>query len=360
MSSQFDGAGIETQILKIARPYRLKAIGDAIKQADAAEDLHWRLMFRYMYASEATFHDDPPKAMPAAAEFAQIFEQHPDALGPDGKEAYVMIMQLAIDPIVSLPQIPLKQWEQMMEQFWQLIKRYHIGHRIYWWQKCQFTIYLDLDQAFAYYQKFWKTGRDVLSDCRACEHSYGVKMHLLMGDYEGAEKCAKPIKSKHLWFCNDTPHKMLVAYIEDAMDRGDLTTALPYARQLKRIGHRDRGDLSYMGAVLRCFAYDDKATALDLIEEGLPWSVGLWDQKMIYDFYKGVWTVFHQIGKERETLHIHIPNQLAVYREDGTYEVSALEEWVYTQLQDVAGRFDQRNGTDYFAKNLEKAVTILA
>lgn len=356
MSNHFDGQAIEEQLDRISSPYKLKAIADAIQQADMAEDPFWQLRFRYIYASEATFHDDPPKAMPVAIEFAKIFEEHPDVLGEAGKEAYLMIMQMAIDPIVALPQIPLEQWEQMMEEFWRLIKRFHIGYRVFWWQKCRFTIYLDQKKAFEYYQKFWKTGRDALSDCRACEHCYGVRMYLLIGDKEGAEKQAKPIKAKRLWFCNDTPHLMLLAYIEDAMDRGDLKTALPYARQLKRIAHRDKGDLSYMGAVLRCFAYDDTVTAIDLIEEGLPWTVGMWDQKKIYDFYKGVWTVFHQIGKEKETLQIHLPKQLPVYREEENYRIQELEDWFYTQLENIAGRFDQRNGTDYFAKNLEKAV----
>lgn len=357
MSNTFNGEALQTQIDRIKGPHKIKAIANAIEQADAAEDHYWRLLFRYMYASEATFHDDPPKAMPVAAEFANIFEEHPDVLGEPGKEAYLMIMQMAIDPIVSLPQIPLEQWEQMMEQFWLLIKRFHLGHRVFWWQKCRFTIYLDKQKAFEYYQKFWRTGRDALSDCRACERCYGVRMHLLMGDKEGAEEQAKPIKSKHLRFCGDTPHLMLLAYIEDSMDHGDLKTALPYARELKRIGHRDKGDLSYMGAVLRCFAYDDKTTAIELIEEGLPWTVSMWDQKKIYDFYKGTWTVFHQIRKERETLQIHLPDKLPIYREDQTYSLEELENWFYEQLQELAKRFDKRNGTDSFQENLQMAIT---
>lgn len=356
MSNHFDGETLEEQIKCIGSPYKINAIADAIRQADTAGDPYWQLMFRYMYASEATFHDDPPKAMPVAVEFARIFEEHPEVLGSAGKEAYLMIMQMAIDPIVSLPQIPLEQWEQMMEQFWLLIKRFHIGYRVYWWQKCRFTIYLDKQKAFEYYQKFWRTGRDALSDCRACERCYGVRMHLLMGDKEGAKEQAEPIKSRHLRFCSDTPHLMLLAYIEDAMDDGDLKTALPYARELKRIGHRDKGDLSYMGAVLRCFAYDDKTTAVELVEQGLPWAIGMWDQKMVYDFYKGVWTVFHQIGKERETIQLCLPKQMPMYREDSTYLVHELEEWFDIKLKEIAERFDRRNGTDSFQQNLNKAM----
>lgn len=355
MKKKFDGAALEQKLQGLKGATRMHALLSAIAQADEAEAHYYRLLFRYDYACEATFRDDPPKAMPAAIEFGTIFEEHPDALGPDGKEAYLMITQMAIDPVVSLPQISLSQWEAMMEQFHLLVKRFHLGHRVYWWQMCRFYIYLDKQKAFEYFQKFWKTGRDGLSDCRACERCYGVRMHLLMGDSEGAEEMAKPLKQKRIRFCSDTPHLMLLAFIEDAMNRGDLKAAIPYARELKRIGHRDKSDLSYMGAVLRCFAYSDPDAAIPLMEQGFPWIVGMWNQKMVYDFYKGVWTVFRQLGKKTDTIQLNLPAELSCYREDGIYPIQELEGWVYTQAKTIADNFDKRNGTDSFTVDLQLA-----
>ena len=40
---------------------------------------------------------------------------------------HLMIMQMGIDPIVFLPQIPMKQWETMMAEFYHWVKYYHIG-----------------------------------------------------------------------------------------------------------------------------------------------------------------------------------------------------------------------------------------
>jgi len=59
---------------------KLTALSEAIRQADEAGDHYWRLLLRYDYACQATFHDDPPKAMPVAAEFAAIFADHADVL----------------------------------------------------------------------------------------------------------------------------------------------------------------------------------------------------------------------------------------------------------------------------------------
>ena len=214
MKKSFDGKRIEQELQFLSGTAKMEALLAAIKQADEAEDHFYRMLLRYEYACEATFHDDPPKAMPIAVEFRTIFEEHPDVLGPNGGEMYLMIMQMAIDPVVSLPQIPIAQWEAMMEEFYHLVKRFNIGHRVYWWQLCQFMVYIDKQKAFSYFQRFWKTGRDDLSDCRACERCYAIKMYLLMEDEENANSHAKPIKQRRLRFCSDTPHLMLLYYIE--------------------------------------------------------------------------------------------------------------------------------------------------
>ena len=167
MAKRFDGDALYTAAQKLPEgKARMAALLDAIHQADEAGEHYWRMLLRYDYACQATFHDDPPKAMTAAAEFAPIFEEHGDVLyerSVDGApEMYLMITQMGIDPIVNLPQVPMEQWEELMRQFRALVQRYHIGLRTYWWQMCQFWQYVDKEQAFIYFRKFWRTGRDGL------------------------------------------------------------------------------------------------------------------------------------------------------------------------------------------------------
>lgn len=106
-----------------------------------------------------------------------------------------------------------------------------------------------------------------------------------------------------------------------------------------------------MGAVMRCYAYRDLDIAAKLLEAGLPWTIGLWDQKKLYDFYKGTWTVLHQLKKNTDTIKLELPKQFRLYQEDGSYSIEELESWIYAQTADIARRFDQRNGNDYFAED---------
>lgn len=335
---------------------KMAALLDAIQQADQAKDAYWQLIFRYDYACEATFRDDPPKAIPAAAQFAPIFEENPDALPEDGgSECYLMITQMGIDPIVFLPQIPREQWEALMEQFYTLVKRYHVGLRTYWWQMARFWQYIDKAKAYEYFQRFWKTGRDGLSDCIACERSYAMRMSLLVGDRRGADEFAKPMEAGRVWFCSDTPQLYWLAYLEDALDRGDLKEAEPLANKLYRKGDRDKSDLSYLGAVLRCWAYTDLDRAVALAAKRLDWTMGMWDQKKVYDFYKGAWVCFRELSKKMETVKLELPEKFPLYRMDGTYSVQELALWFHSQAADIGERFDRRNGSQYFAEDLAKA-----
>ena len=124
---------------------QMDAFLDAIRQADAAKDPYWRLMFRCSYCYEATFRDDPPKAIPVAAEFCSLFDECSEAFRERSMEGaaqmHLMIMQMGIDPIVFLPQISMRQWETMMEEFYRWVKHYNMGLRTYWWQM---TRYLSL------------------------------------------------------------------------------------------------------------------------------------------------------------------------------------------------------------------------
>lgn len=336
---------------------------DAIQQADEAGNPYWRLMFRCMYVYEVTFRDDPPKAIPVAAEFCALFDECGEAFRKNSQEGanemHLMIMQMGIDPIVYMPQIPMEQWEKLMDEFYRWVKYYHIGLRTYWWQMARFWQYIDRDRAYQYFQKFWKTFRDSLSDCRACERSYAVQMELMMGNREAADAYARPLELGRIRFCDDTPQLYLLAYLEYALNHGDMSEAQKRADALYCKGNRDKSDLSYIGAILRCWADTDPERALSLFAERLEWSIGMWDQKKVYDFSKGACVLFRRLARVQQTANLELPQSFALWREDGVYSVEALADWFLTQAESIGRRFDRRNGSHYFDEDLSVALTVL-
>ncbi len=356
----FDGEAI-TMLLEFLPngAEKINALKGHLKEADEAEEAYYQLVWRYEYAYQEYFYGDPVKAMPVAAEFMELYEAAPHTLDhvPDngGAESYLMITQMGLDNVVALPQIPMEEWEVMMDRFYALVKRFHIGHRVYWWQLARFWQYVDKEKAYQYFQKFWKTGRDGLSDCRACERCYAVHMSLLMGDKKAADEYAKPLKAGRVNFCNDAPKLYRYYYLEDALDRGDLKEAVKYANQLSVKLERRIHDLSFFGAVIRCFAYSDPDKAIERLESSIPLVLGLWDQMKVYDYYKGAYVCFHQLAQERDTVALSLPEEFPLYNEEGVYPCRELGDWFYEQAKIIGDRFDQRNKSCYFEINLSKA-----
>ena len=339
---------------------KIEALRGYIKEADEAGEVYYQLIWRFEYAYQEYFYGDPVKTMPIASEFTEIYEANPNALDhvPDngGAESYLMITQMGLDNVVALPQIPMEEWQTMMDKFYVLVKRFNIGHRVYWWQLARFWQYIDQDKAYQYFQRFWKTGRDGLSDCRACERSYAIHMSLLIGDRKAADEYAKPLKAGRDNFCSDAAKLYRYYYLEDALDRGDLREAAIYANQLSvKMEHRAH-DLSFFGAAIRCFAYTNMEKAIKKFEVSIDLALGLWDQLKVYNYYKGAYVCFHQLAKDMDTVALKLPEAFPLYTKDGIYQCKELGEWFYKQAENIGQKFDKRNGSRYFEENLAKAL----
>lgn len=380
----FDGETLESRIQELPKgAAQLTAYSEAIRQADLADDRQWRLRFRYRYACAATFWDDPPKALPMAFEFASIFEEHESVALPQEVMAYMIVTEMAVAPIGSLPQIPISQWEELMDRYKSLVRRYGMGERSYWWQMCSFYLNVDRAKAITYFQKFWLAERDDLSDCLACEQSYAVRVALLMDEREQADEYARPFAEGTMKQCADSSQLIWLAYLENALERGDLEDAAVHAKMLYREGNRDRSDLSYVGAALRCFAFTDSQKAIELLEKRLAWTFGMWDRMMVLDFYKGAWSCCEMLKQQQqqpipqphhqqqlqeqqqhhqqqgETARLLLPADFPLFRRDGEYNLDELANWFRTQSVEIARLFDERNGTDYFAQDLESVAALL-
>lgn len=236
-----------------------------------------------------------------------------------------MIVQMGIDPVAYMPQIPMEQWEKMMDQFYILVKRYNTGLRTYWWQMARFWRFVDKEKSFNYFQNFWKTGRDGLSDCRACERSYAVLMSLMIGDRKAADTYAKPIKAGRLPFCEDAPKLYLHAYLENALDRGDLKEASHFANKLNWKIEKTIQDLSYFGSVIRCFAYTNTKKALERFTSGIKNIHGLWDQKKSMIFIRVHGYYFMNLQKKIKQLHLCFPKHFRYIEKMVFITVTALQ-----------------------------------
>ena len=338
---------------------RIDAYAEAIRLADKLQNTDRQLEFRFGYASEMYFQDDPPKCIGVAAEFGSIFEAAPLEIRKDKAwiDAYLMITQLGVDVMKNLPQIPMPQYEAALEQYNQLTKRYGIGRRTYFWQMYERWEYADPKRALEYIELAMQTPPDDhFGNCNACEHSWAAELYIRLGRLEEAQRYVQPLETYRFSPCENSFQNIWAAYLESALDRGDLEAAVPLAQKLYKKGNRTRTDLRVLGPVLRCWGMTNVDRGLSLFAKRLEWSIGMWDQKKVYDFDKGACVLFRRLAGVRQTVKLELPQTFPLWREDGRYSVEELADWFQTQAESIGRRFDRRNSSHYFEQDLEAAL----
>ena len=56
-----------------------------------------------------------------------------------------------------------------------------------------------------------------------------------------------------------------------------------------------------------------------------------------------------------ETVKLELPKEFPLWKEDGSYSTRALAEHFYSQAEEIARRFDLRNGSGWYRTDLELA-----
>lgn len=359
IENEFDGDQLTLEIKRLSRgKERIEAYQEAIRLADAAQDDYWKLGFRWKYIAEVYLQDDPPKCIPMVAEFDSAYEDAPIEIQRNDAivQAYLMATQMGVDVMQSLPQIPMSQYEEALEHYHRLTKRFGMGWRTYLWQMYNRWEYADPNRALEYMERVWQTPRDdSYGDCMACEYSRAVVLYVRLGRLEDARRYAKPLETYRIHPCESSFQKMWAAYLEAALNSGDLEAAAPLAEKLYKKGNRNRTDLCFLGPVLRCWGMTNSDRAVSLFSRRLEWALGMWDQKLVYDFLKGAWVCFRTLAQKREQVKMKLPNQFPLWREDGRYSTVELSDWAYRQVSEIARKFDRRNNSSWLTEDLSKA-----
>ncbi|NCE64351.1 hypothetical protein D1159_07055 [Pseudoflavonifractor sp. 524-17] len=356
MSGQvpFSGEALDRSIEQMPRgTIKLEALQQAIRQADQAGDLFWRLRFRCDYIFDVGFVDDKTKALPVCGEFFALLDEYPDGLGNLGEMCRFLAAEPCAELGVNLPQLSMETCEGLLGRLEEQVRRYRKGERLWHWICCEFYAYVDLDRAKEHYAAFQRSKIDIYSDCRACEQDGMVWFALHIGDWPQAQRLAASIFDGSRE-CHDVPWNTYHSFIEAHLNRGEWKKAQPLARKLLRGGCRDKSDLEYVGSLMRCFAFCQPDTGAALLSRWMKDALGLWDAGRKYYFFKGAWVLCSQL-RGMGPLPLDLPQTFPLWRKDGQYGCDALAEWFYAQALDIAQAFDRRNGTGWYGENLALA-----
>ncbi|MEU3945233.1 hypothetical protein [Streptomyces sp. NPDC029526] len=324
-----------------ARPYGRTRTVTAEELVDAAEQFQVTrpLIDALLELHEAyTYGAEPRKSPVVFARVLTLFDEQPDVFDERLRYQLFWRFKWVANALRALPEIPLASLRQWLTEMRDRYEKAGLDLQPYYGQAYQLAAHTGEDTALAY--ELWAgRSRSRLSDCEACETCERALYHLAAGDDERALRAWEPVLAGEE-SCREEPARS-VSYALLPLLR---TGRADEARSLHLAGYRAcRRDPSMAGEVGRhlefCALTGNEARGLELLAENRTLFDEVDSPRDVLDFLTGVEVLLQRV----EALgHGDLPAAGPAGR---TWTVSALRADARDRADDLAARFDARNGT---------------
>ncbi|MFG2741645.1 hypothetical protein ACGFY0_16525 [Streptomyces chartreusis] len=323
------------------RPYGRTRTVTAEELVDAAEqfDEPRPLVHALLELQEAyTYGSEPRKSPVVFARLLNLFDEQPDVFDDRLRHLLFWRFKWVGHALRQLPEVPLTGLRQWLTEMRDRYEKADLGLQPYYGQAYQLAAHLGEGTTLAY--ELWASRtRTQLSDCEACEICERALYHLMEGDDERALKVWEPVLAGKE-SCQEEPARS-VSYALLPLLRTGRTDR---ARELHLAGYRGcRRNPSMSQEVGRhlefCALTGNEARGLELLAEN----------RIMFDevdspldqlgFLTGAEVLLQRV----ESLgHGELP---AAGYAGRTWTVADLRAEVRSRADDLAARFDARNGT---------------
>ncbi|MEW2400803.1 hypothetical protein [Streptomyces sp. NPDC046862] len=323
------------------RPYGRTRTVTAEELVDAAEQFEEPvpLIHALLELQEAyTYGSEPRKSPVVFARLLTLFDEQPDVFDERLRHMLFWRFKWVAHALRQLPEIPLASLRQWLTEMRDRYEKAGLGLQPYYGQAYQLATHVGEDTTPAYELWAGRT-RTRLSDCEACEICERALYHLAAGDDERALDAWEPVLAGKE-SCQEEParsvsHALLPLLRTGRTDR---------ARALHLTGYRScRRNPSMSGEVGRhlefCALTGNEARGLELLAENRNLFEEVDSPLNLFDFLTGVEVLLQRV----ETLgHGELP---AAGYAGRAWTVAGLRAEVRGRADDLAARFDARNGT---------------
>ncbi|MER6205906.1 hypothetical protein [Streptomyces sp. NPDC001642] len=323
------------------RPYGRTRTVTAEELVDAAEQfaepvplIHALLELQEAY----TYGSEPRKSPVVFARLLTLFDEQPDLFDERLRHMVFWRFKWVANALRQLPEIPVTSLRQWLTEMRDRYEKADLGLQPYYGQAYQLATHVGEDTTIAYELWAGRT-RTRLSDCEACEICERALYHLTAGDDERALRTWESVLAGKE-SCQEEPARS-VSYALLPLLR---TGGTDRARELHLVGYRScRRNPAMSQEVGRhlefCALTGNEARGLELLAENRNLFDEVDSPLDLLGFLTGV-----EVLLQRVELLGHGELPAAGYA-GRTWTVAGLRAEVRGRADDLAARFDARNGT---------------
>jgi tetratricopeptide (TPR) repeat protein len=262
-----------------------------------------------------------------------------------------VILEMGNHPTVTKLQI-----EATLEDLRKRYLAFGSNEKVY--EQYAYTCYVEIheyEKARLHYNRWRKYKKnDLLDDCEACVVNRHVSYLVKDGELKKAMKVAQPLLSGNL-FCTHVPKDTWSKLLLPVYTSGDVECSAIFAEKLgkKLKTMKYNGNLDAVYALIIYHAKLGELTkAIKWLEKFMPTAL---EQKQLngkFWFFTAAAYLFNHISREK--IKLMLPAAFPSYNASGVYQVKDLKVWFDAEANNIAARFDKRNGNNGFATSKEK------
>ncbi len=370
---------------------KMAAIRAAAAEADRQGDVSYQMFFRAEICYESCFYGDAMDLMVVFPELLALADKYPDTPATifegfvyvESMEHVLWIYKWVLSHCESFYQIPMEDCMKFFQDARERFLSYGFNLKPWYLTMYEFYKHIDEEKAQKAFHEYEKLPRDSNSDCAACERNVEIEFYLKQGNLQKAVALSKDIEDFTLT-CGDNMGawlRMKKHFMHYYMRRREFDKALVYCRTMER---NLQGEAEYerWDDFLACYAYSDLGKALKIYKEHWKEWLNWRDPSDEFHCCMNVCLFLRELGRSREeegqdngadlsaedssadkvcqkadaVVRLSLDDTFPLYQESGVYSIGKLYEFYFQRAEELAAKFDARNGADGYRKELEEAL----
>jgi len=329
---------------------RIATLEEMARRADLQKDMEHAVRARTEIVNAGTWSGNYEKALIAFNWLLAQYDRDPESV-PDISHLMWMYKWI-IGELYHFPQIPLKQIEKGLADLARRTRKEQTSLRVVHKLRCLAYADMGLVRKAAKYEKLWQAAEvDGSTDCPACEVNGHVEYLLLTGQEKRAIKEAEPLLRGRLR-CTEVPLVTHCWLLLPLLRAGKLKQAAQSQRKSYQQARSNRKNLDLIGHQIAFLSVTGELSkAVKLFESRLEWALDTHHGHGPFYFLLGARVAIGRVlACGRQRLRLRLPQLADCHREDGQYATGEVADWLLQKVKALASAFDERNGTDRFAR----------
>lgn len=326
---------------------------EAIRIADENEDVEWATEMRLDLIYELNQISADAEEIAVFSKILDDYENHKDVIKEDDLLwKYKWIWSCTFD----LPEIPMEQVKAVGEDYRMRILRNGYSLRSYYhlWS-VEYMRMRQYDKAKEYIDKMLGEKLDDQC-CEACELNFMLDYYLETGRFDEAYSRAQVLinKQTNCYEANLRAYLKLSYYAQKA---GKPEIALDMCvRAEEALAGREKDEymILYLGLFIAYYFMVKPERGWEYAERCIGWSLNTSTLKK----YRFSCDMLEALNYEtRSEVRLSLPEEFPLYHPDGVYSISELRDYFYKQAEELAIRYDARDGNSGYMDRLKEIVT---